>query len=113
MSQSLVDRATLDELGTVIGTEKLARLVDRFTASLAAAFEGGERTADDYAREAHTLISMAGMLGCEDLSQACRGIERSVKVGDDLTASLGEVRTLRDRTVAALREMRAGAGGGP
>ena len=113
MSQSLVDRTTLDELGSVIGTEKLARLVDRFVAGLVTAFEGGERTADDYAREAHTMISMSGMLGCQELSQACRGIERSVKAGADLTGPLVEVRTLRDRTVAALRELRAEAGVGP
>ena len=40
VSQSLVDRAALDELEGVIGTEKLARLLDRFTASLATAFDG-------------------------------------------------------------------------
>lgn len=107
MSLSLVDRSTLDELGAVIGTEKLARLVDRFTASLATAFEGGERTAADYAREAHTMISMSGMLGCEPLSRACRCLEQSVKTAVDLSAPLDDVLSLRDRTVAALRAMSA------
>lgn len=107
MSLSLVDRSTLDELGAVIGTEKLARLVDRFTVSLAVAFEGGERTAAAYAREAHTLISMSGMLGCEPLSRACRSLEQSVKTDADLSAPLDDVLSLRDRTVAALRALSA------
>lgn len=108
MPLSLVDRSTLDELGEVIGSEKLARLVDRFAASLVGAFEGEERTDADYAREAHTLISMSGMLGCEPLSQACRGIEHAVKSGADLAVALADVRNLRDRTIAVLR---AEAGG--
>ena len=111
MSLSLVDRTTLDELGAVIGVEKLARLIDRFVVSLAAAFEGGERTAADYAREAHTMISMSGMLGCASLSQACRGLEQAGNAGGDIGVQLGEVRVLRDGTVAALRELRAETGG--
>ncbi|MCJ2120743.1 Hpt domain-containing protein [Methylobacterium sp. J-001] len=107
VSQSLVDRATLDELEGVIGTDKLTRLVDRFTASLATAFDGADRAEADYAREAHTLVSMSGMLGCADLSQACRDFEQAVKGGGtDLAARLAALRSLRDATVAALRDLR-------
>ena len=112
MSLSLVDRSTLDELGAVIGMEKLARLLDRFTASLATAFEGSGRTAADYGREAHTLISMSGMLGCELLSQGCRSLELSVKTAADLSASLDDLMSLRDRTVAALRALSTEPGAG-
>ena len=112
MALSLIDRSTLDELGAVIGSEKLARLVDRFTANLATAFEGCEPTADGYAREAHTLISMSGMLGCEPLSRACRDLEQSVKTETDLSACLHDVLSLRDRTVAALRALSAEADAG-
>ena len=107
MSLSLVDRSTLDELAAVIGMEKVGRLIDRFAASLATAFEGSERTASDYAREAHTLISMSGMLGCEPLSQACRSLEQSANTDTDLAAPLDVVLSLRDRTVAALRALSA------
>lgn len=107
VSQSLVDRAALDELEGVIGTEKLARLLDRFTASLATAFDGAERGEADYAREAHTLVSMSGMLGCAELSRACRDFEQSAKGGDgDFTAALVDLRKLRDATVTALRDLR-------
>lgn len=107
MSQALVNQDALDELTAVIGTEKLVRLVDRFVLSLATAFDGGDRAAADYGREAHTLVSMSGMLGCAPLSIACRGLEQSAKAGDDLTGSLSDVRALRDRTIAALKDLRA------
>ncbi|MCJ2122284.1 Hpt domain-containing protein [Methylobacterium sp. J-077] len=107
VSQSLVDRAALDELEGAIGTEKLARLLDRFTASLATAFDGADRAEAEYAREAHTLVSMSGMLGCADLSQACRTFEQAAKTGGgDLAAQLATLRSLRDATVAALRDLR-------
>ncbi|MBP31969.1 Hpt domain-containing protein [Methylobacterium sp.] len=107
MSHSLVDRDALDELAAVIGAEKLVGLLDRFVVSLTTAFEGPDRANDDYGREAHTLVSMSGMLGCAELSRACRGLEESAKAGDDLTGSLIDLRTLRDRTIAALRDLRA------
>jgi histidine phosphotransfer protein HptB len=107
VSHSLVNRDALEELTAVIGTEKLVRILDRFVVSLTTAFEGPDRASDDYGREAHTLVSMSGMLGCAELSRACRGLEESAKAGDDLTRSLVDLRTLRDRTVAALRDLQA------
>ena len=106
MSHALVNRDALDELTAAIGREKLVRLLDRFVISLATAFEGSNRGPADYGREAHTMVSMSGMLGCTPLSLACRGLEEAAKAGDDLTGSLIDLRTLRDRTVTALRDMR-------
>ncbi|MDP4025715.1 Hpt domain-containing protein [Methylobacterium sp. NEAU 140] len=110
MSLPLVSRSTLDELADVIGREKLDRLVDRFVESLGSAFAGPAGSGDACAREAHTLISMSGMLGCEALSQACRDLEQQAKAGGDVSAPLTALRALRDRTVAELRAMRAEAG---
>lgn len=106
MSQVLVDRNALDELNAAIGPEKLMRILDRFVLNLATAFDGADRADADYGREAHTLVSMAGMLGCAALSVACRGLEQSAVAGGDLTQSLTDVRSLRDRTLAALRDVR-------
>ncbi|MBE7197661.1 Hpt domain-containing protein [Methylobacterium sp. A49B] len=110
MSQSLVNQEALDELTAVIGTEKLVRILDRFVLSLATAFDGADRAAADYGREAHTLVSMSGMLGCAAFSMACRGLEQAVKAGDDVTAPLVDLRTLRDRTLAAMQDLRAEVG---
>ncbi len=110
MSQALVNPDALEELTAAIGSEKLVRILDRFVLSLATAFEGADRAADDYGREAHTLVSMSGMLGCAALSTACRGLEQSAQAGDDLTEPLSDLRTLRDRTIAALRDVRPEAG---
>ena len=107
VSQSLVDRAALDELQVAIGSEKLGRLLDRFIVSLATALDGVDRAEADYAREAHTLVSMSGMLGCTVLSQACRAFEQAAKLGgDDLVTRLASLRSLRDETVAALKRLR-------
>lgn len=107
MSHALVNRDALDELSAVIGREKLARILDRFLMSLTTAFADGDRTAADYGREAHTLVSMSGMLGCDAFSRACRALEEAAQVGDDLSAPLATLRTLRDQTLVALRDMGA------
>ena len=107
MSQAFVNRQALDELSAVIGPEKLGRIVDRFRLSLATAFAEGDRTAADYGREAHTLVSMSGMLGCDALSQACRAVEENVAAGHDLAEPLATVRMLRDRTIPALQDLAA------
>ncbi|GJE59571.1 Hpt domain-containing protein [Methylobacterium trifolii] len=111
MTIPLLDRATFDDLGAVIGTEKILRLADRFAASLSTAFPQDGCSGDDYAREAHTLISMSGMLGCERLSQACRMLETAAKVGADLAGPLAEIRDLRDRTIEAIAAFKAEIGG--
>ena len=107
MPHTLVNRDALDELAAVIGPDKLTRILDRFLLCLATAFEGTERGADDYGREAHTLVSMAGMLGCDAFSRACRDLEATAQAGDDLTDRLADVGHLRDRTLAALKGLKA------
>lgn len=113
MTLPLLSRPALDDLGGVIGPEKLARLLERFTATLRGAFAaGGDPAPADCAREAHTLISMSGMLGCERLSGACRALEAQAKAGADLAPSLADIRALRDETVAALEDLAASSGTG-
>lgn len=101
-SPSVVNAATRDDLSSAIGPDKLERLTNRFTTMLAGALAGDERPADDVGREAHTLVSMAGMLGCDALSEACRVLEQAAKHGGDLTVPLHEARRLRDATLAEL-----------
>lgn len=113
MTLPLLSRPALDDLGEVIGPEKLQRLLERFTATLRGAFAAaGDRAPVEYAREAHTLISMSGMLGCERLSGACRALEAQAKTGADLAPSLADIRALRDETVAALKGLAASSGAG-
>lgn len=107
MTTPLLSRPAFDDLGAVIGSEKLLGLVDRFVAALRTAFAGEGRSHADHEREAHTLISMSGMLGCERLSLACRALELVAKQGDDLSQPLAEIRHLRDRTVEALENAQA------
>lgn len=101
---ALINARTLAELGDVIGRERLEKLIARFSQALADAFPTKERPTAEVGREAHTLISMAGMLGCDAFSTACRALEQQAKKGDDIAAHLAEVRRLRDATIGILAE---------
>ncbi len=101
-SPPLVNAVTRDDLSATIGREKLDSLTQRFAATLALSLGGEARPADDLGREAHTLVSMAGMLGCDALSQACRDLEQAAKQGLDLGSPLAAARRIRDETLAAL-----------
>lgn len=101
---ALVNASTLAELGDVIGRDRLEKLVGRFSQALADAFPEGERPTAEIGREAHTLVSMAGMLGCDAFSAACRAVEQVAKMGDDIAAPLAEARHLRDATLGVLQE---------
>lgn len=103
---ALVNASTLDDLNDTIGAERLNRLVDRYAQALAEAFSGEGRQAADLGREAHTLVSMAGMLGCDAFCETCRGLENLAKQGADLADPLAAARRLRDDTLAALAEWR-------
>lgn len=102
----LVNGDTLDELGETIGRDKLDRLLDRFAVALADAFATQEAAPADVGREAHTLVSMAGMLGCDALCSACRSLEHAAKNGEDIAAPLASTRRLRDDTLAVLSRRR-------
>lgn len=100
----LVNASTLAELGDVIGQDRLEKLIARFSQALAEAFPHNERPDAEIGREAHTLISMAGMLGCEAFATACRTLEQRAKTGGDIAEPLAEARRLRDATRIALAE---------
>lgn len=99
---ALVNPSTLSELGDVIGRERLHTLIERFTETLAEAFSQDDSPAAEIGREAHKLVSMSGMLGCDALSAACRTLEQRAVTGADIKAHLKEARRLRDGTIGAL-----------
>ncbi len=107
---ALLNAATLDDLGNVIGAERLDRLVERFSAALSEALAGEGRETEAIGREAHTLVSMAGMLGCDAFYAACRTLEYAAKDGADIAGPLAEARRVRDATVEALAARRRGTG---
>lgn len=98
----ILNTATRDELGATIGREKLDSLTRRFRDLLKTSLRGAGHDGAEIGREAHTLVSMAGMLGCDALSEACRTLEFATKRGDDFTPDLDEALRLRDETLAAL-----------
>lgn len=100
----LVNASTLAELGDVIGRDRLEKLIARFSQALMEAFPEHERPAAEIGREAHTLVSMSGMLGCDAFSAACRALEHHAKKGEAIGVPLADARRLRDDTLGALAE---------
>ena len=101
---AIVNASTLAELGDVIGRDRLEKLIVRFSQALTEAYPENERPVAEIGREAHMLVSMSGMLGCDAFSAACRVLEQQAKKGDAIAEPLAEVRRMRDATLGALAE---------
>ncbi|MGQ0683337.1 ATP-binding protein [Bradyrhizobium sp.] len=95
------DEATLAQLRKSIGHANAGRLLHLFSVEARVRFLTPPETAEDrdaICREAHTLGGAAGMLGFQQLSDACRNLEGARP--DLFDACLGRCREARD---AALR----------
>lgn len=102
-SPALVNERKLDELRRLIGSDHVERLLTRLTQELEIAF-AEEANAAAIAHEAHVLISMAGSLGFDRLSRACRSLEAVIATGGDVSHSLNEAR----QAVVDVRALRRG-----
>ena len=78
------------------------RAVERFAAALAA---GEDR--DGLAREAHSLVSSAGMLGFVALSDGCRALEEACGGTGDLEDALRGVLAARSEALAEIERLKA------
>lgn len=61
-----------------------------------------EPNPDQLARDAHTTVSMAGMLGFDTLAAVCRQVEESATTRNDLRPLLKELRSARDAALAQI-----------
>ncbi len=84
------ERDRLDELISVLGTDRTENTVRSFAAHLAASFEASPASAR---QEAHDLLNTAGVLGFGELAALCRKVEQ-VPDGNtiDFAAALQEMR---------------------
>jgi DNA-binding response OmpR family regulator len=92
-----LDRATFESILSLLGPEKTGALLDRlaqqlrgFDASLATR---GSREA--IMKDAHAMISAAGLLGFASLSALCREIEDQCVAGQDAGPTLRRMAELR------------------
>ena len=99
------------DLLETVGPEVAARLLSRLSQILAAfpARIGTDEERAAAARAAHSIVSAAGQLGFEDLSDACRHLENAYRGGGDMAAALQRVDQLRLNTMRRIAGLRSAA----
>ncbi len=108
MDEPVLDEAVLSDLETIGGDAMVERLLDRFETDCRERFADLDRSR--IARDAHALVSSAGMLGMRRLSQACAGLEAACGGERDVLSLVGEVRILADEALAAAHARRGRRG---
>jgi CheY-like chemotaxis protein len=99
------------DLLDTVGPEVAARLLGRL-AEILSAFPSRIGTEDERAvtaRAAHSIVSAAGQLGFESLSDACRHLEMAHRNGADMAAALHRVEQLRQDTLRRIAGLRSAA----
>lgn len=106
MDEPVLDEAVLTDLEAMGGEAMVERLLDQFAADWRGRFAGPDRS--QIARDAHALVSSAGMLGMKRLSQACIRLETECGGERDVLPLLDSVRILADEALAAAHAWRRG-----
>ncbi len=75
------------DLSALIGASKAEAILQRFRDDLPQRV-GADCDREAIRKDAHTLVSMAGMLGFATLSAAARDLEGACQEGSDIKASL-------------------------
>ncbi|HEX2135256.1 MAG TPA: ATP-binding protein [Microvirga sp.] len=106
-----LDAQVYQDLTTLLGAEKIERLLLRLEGQLAQSFttvDPDRLDRAELAREAHRLVSQAGMLGFAELGSVCRELESAcLAEGADVLRLLESARAARDRAVAEIGRLKA------
>lgn len=111
MTESIIDRPTLEALASTTDKEFVGELVNTFlddAPQLLASLESGlsAQDAESFRRAAHSLKSNGASLGAMAFSEAAKELEMMGKAGD-LAAAPPKVASLRkqfDEVAAALKD---------
>jgi CheY-like chemotaxis protein len=106
-----LDPQVHDELVAILGPEKIASLLSKLEGQLARSFATVPHAIDpsELAREAHSLVSQAGMLGFLELADSCRDLEAACLSGEEVAAFLKSAQSARDRAVREIGRLRHGS----
>jgi signal transduction histidine kinase/response regulator of citrate/malate metabolism len=110
MPQAGIDAGVYGDLEALLGKERMAGLVKKLEDHLARAFAIDPATDLDrqaLAREAHIVVSQAGMLGFTELSERCRELERACLADEDLAAPFAKTREARDKALRDIARLRS------
>lgn len=109
-----LDRAVFDELVELIGRDQVGRLLDQLAARLQRSFDAPAEDRARLGRDAHAMVSSAGMIGFKAISDACRHLEAACS-GDGpapVEGILVRVQALKAATLKEVAALRRGAGPG-
>ncbi|MBV9458809.1 MAG: response regulator, partial [Bradyrhizobium sp.] len=100
-----LDRAKFQLVREKVGTRSAERLLQLFEADIAGKFAFDCSSSDAIMvaeSEAHAVAGAAGLLGFNDLAEACRDLKARVAAGERIHAALDRCRQARDLTLAEL-----------
>jgi PAS domain S-box-containing protein len=102
-----LDRAIFDELVDLIGEQRSFALLGRLEKLLSSRCEGPPATdLTQIASEAHAMVSVAGMLGFKELSDASREVERACLTGAPVEDLLDTCRHLCESALADIAALK-------
>jgi PAS domain S-box-containing protein len=96
---------TFESMTALLGREKVDRLLAQLETQLKGSFANKPGSVEErlpLAREAHKLISSAGMLGFLDLSRSCAKLEAVLNSGEEVTECFEEVREACQQALTAI-----------
>ncbi|HEY8566906.1 MAG TPA: ATP-binding protein [Beijerinckiaceae bacterium] len=103
LDKGALDQGTLGELVTLVGSEQVEAWLSELAAILGQGMPDPGR--DDLSRveaAAHKLVSQAGMLGFQDLSEAARAVEEACRGAGDVSAPLAAMTASAGRALQIL-----------
>jgi CheY-like chemotaxis protein/HPt (histidine-containing phosphotransfer) domain-containing protein len=92
---SVIDAEAFEAAIEVLGVDKMNDLLRKFGSQLEGGLLNASGTVEDragLAREAHRLVSSAGMLGFVSLSQGCATLEAALHAHENVDALLADLR---------------------
>jgi HPt (histidine-containing phosphotransfer) domain-containing protein len=107
-----LDQQTYGGLVAVMGRERVLRLLEQLMAKLEEWVSDAHATPEErqqLAREAHAMVSSAGMLGFAALSTSCADLERACEEGAAVAEVLSRVQAARAEALAEIAALRQAA----
>ena len=105
----ILDRKIYADLAVMLGREKMSRLLEKLETALEASLPKTPEPPIDpvrMAREAHALVSQAGMLGFMDVSEACRSVESACLSGAGVDEALARACVARDNALSEIARLK-------
>ncbi|GJD60437.1 ATP-binding protein [Methylobacterium frigidaeris] len=104
---ALIDFEAFAAARTLMGPERIDGLLGLLAAELEERFRARSGDRAGLARDAHAMISAAGLLGFTGLSDLCREIERACLAGADLPDLHRRIEVARAAALAQIETLRA------